>query len=359
MLTLDEPNKGFGTLGGNLVIFSGKSYAYKLAFENITVSTTLSETVAVKRLETGVNQGALCQEAIVPIGDSLAYLTNEVALRIISDPDKLTGITPGTFSNPIKPDFDAEDWLDSSDKPDAFGIWYKNMLIFSAPQGSHLYMLNFVENADGKLVRYWNSPQIFPVGPLSIIDSGTGNNLSNGDKLHGHSNSVPETYLLFDGASDGQYAGMEMTEKLPIDAKAVFAYQSYGKRAELKCFDEFYVEGEITTNTTDLTLGLNYDYGGMTQQLEKTIDGSDTDILEGVLGFNSLAQQSLAVNPLGGLLNAPSDARKFRVLFEIAREDFNEIQDIYSTNEVDRYWAIIARGANVTLSPRKLINIKK
>ena len=77
------------------------------------------------------------------------------------------------------------------------------------------------------------------------------------------------------------------------------------------------------------------------------------------IGFNSLAQQSLAVNPLGGFLNAPSDARKFRVIFEIPKEDFNEIQDIYSTNEVDRYWAIIARGCNATLSPRKLINIKK
>lgn len=353
LLTLDDTTRAINSIGKTLLVFAGRSSIFKAQYTQITVGSTLAETVAVKKIDTGVDQGALNHECVVPIGDALAYLSNEVAVRIIQNPEELTGINPKTFSNPIKPDFDAETWVTSSDVPDAFGVWYKNTLIFTAPQASHMYQLNFLEDADGKLLRFWNPPQVLPIGAMSIIDSG------DGSKLHGHSNAVPETYLLFDGQTDGNYDGIANEEKLPIDAKAVFAYNNYKDRANLKTFDEYYVEGEITPNTIDLLMRLDYDFDGATQQIENTIDGSDEDILEGSVGFNSLSQQSLAINPLGGLLNPPSNARKFRVVFEIAREDFHEIRAVFSTNEVDRYWAIIAHGANTIKSRRKPTSIKK
>lgn len=347
LLTLDSPTRAISSLGKRLIVFAGLSFAYKMEYEQITVSTTLVETLKIKRLDIGINQGALNQECIVPIGDSLAYLSNEVALRIINNPEDLMGIDPKTFSNPIKPDFDAEDWTD------AFGYWYKNILIFNSTVNSRMYMLNFLEDADGKLLRFWNPPQVLPAGPMSVINSGSG------PLLHIHSNAVPETYLAFDGQSDGQYANMDVNDKLPIQAIAKFAYEDYDDPARLKNFDEYYIEGEITSNTTALLLDLNYDFEGSTQQLEKTIDGSDEDILEGLVGANSLAQQSLTLNPLGGLLNPPSTARKFRVVFEIAKEDFHEIQDTYSTNDVDVYWAILRRGSNASLSARRDNSIRK
>ncbi len=346
-LTLDDPNRALATLGKLPLIFSGRSSVYKVEYEQLTVGSNLAETIKVKKLDAGVNQGALNQESVVQIGDSLAYLSNEVALRIINNPEDLTGIDPRTFSNPIKPDFDAEDWTD------AFGFWDKNILFYTAPVGGRMYMLNFVEDADGKLMRFWNPPQTLPVGAMSIIDSGSG------FFLHGHSNATPESYLLFYGTSDGQYTDMEAEAKLPINAKAVFAYNNFGDRARLKTFDEYYVEGEITPNTQDLTLTLSYNFEGVTQEIERTIDGGDEGLLEGVLGFNSLAQQSLGTNPLGGLLNPPATARKFRVVFEIAKEDFHEIQDSYETNAVDEYWAIISRGSNTTLSPRRNTSIRR
>jgi hypothetical protein len=354
-ITLEETARGFIILGEYLITFAGRESAYKSKFEQLAIGSTLCETVQTTKLNMGVNQGALCQEAIVPLGNAFAYLTNEVALRIISNPEDLTGVNPKTLSTPIKPDFDAEKWWNSSHIPDVFGIWYKNMLIFSLPQASHLYILNYTEDADGKLWRYWNPPQIFPVGPMSIIDLNDGN----GGRLYGHSNGVPESYLLFDGASDGVYSGIASADKLPIEAKAVFAYNNFGKKGMLKNFDEYYVDGEITPNTTDLIMTLDYDYDGQTQKIEKNIDGSDEDILEGSIGFNSLAQQSLALNPLGGLLNPPADARRFRAVYEIAKEDFFELRVTFSTNEVDRYWAIINHGSNIELSKRKPINIFK
>ena len=345
-LTLDGPTRGIASLGSNLLIGAGKSVIFKVVFEQIAVGSTLAETAKIKRLDVGVNQGFLSQESIVPVGNTVFYLTNEVALRTIESPDNLAGINPKTLSNPIKPDFDAEDW------DNAFGMWYKNALYYSAPDASHLYMLNFVEDADGKLFRFWNPPQVLPVGAMTLIEVGAV------EQLYAHSNGVPETYLLFDGSSDGVYDGMAVEDKLPIEARARFAYNNYKKKGVLKTFDEYYVEGEITPATKELSLILRYDFNGVTQTLTKNIDGSDEDILEGSVGINSLAQQSLAVNPLGGLLNPPSDARKFRCIFEIAREDFFELQAEFYTNDADKYWAILTHGANAQLSNRKPINIK-
>lgn len=346
LLTLDNPTKGITSLGSNLLIGAGKSVIFKVLFETIAVGSTLAESAKIRRLDVGINQGFLNQESIVPVGNTILYLTNEVALRVIENPDNLVGINPKTLSNPIKPDFDAEDW------DNAFGTWSKNTLYVVAPDASHVYMLNFVEDADGKLFRFWNPPQVLPVRALTNIE------IDGVEQLYGHSNAVPETYLLFDGASDGQYTDMAVEDKLPIEARAVFAYNNYKKKGILKRFDEYYVEGEITPATTGLEMILRYDFDGVTQEITKTIDGSNEDILEGQVGINSLAQQSLAINPLGGLLNPPSDARKFRCIFEIASEDFFEVQVEFTTSDIDKYWAILSHGSNAELSRRKPINIK-
>lgn len=354
LLTLDAPCRGFASIGQSFLVFAGDSSLFKVKYNQLAVGATLAETLSIDKLSIGVNQGLLNQESVLSVGDTLAYLSNEVALRVITEPTELEGINPKTYSNPIKPDFDNEDW------EGVFMAWYKNIIFITAPVNSRMYMLNFVEDADGKTFRFWNPPQTLPVGALSLIREDIDEQLT----LHGHSNSVPESYLLFDGLSDGQYEDMDVNDKISIDARAIFAYNSFGKKDQLKNFDEYFVMGEVTPNTNDLSIVLNYDFAGETQVIERTIDGSDEDILEGNVGFNSLAQTSLADNPLGGLLdsgliNIPPDARRFRVDFEIAKEDFYELQVGFNTNERDRYWSIIAHGPNVSLSTRRNINIRK
>ena len=206
-------------------------------------------------------------------------------------------------------------------------------------------MLEFVEDADGKLRRFWQPPQILPVRAFSFLAG----------VLYIHSNSVPETYKLFDGYSDTA----SDDSKLPINAIATFAYNTYGKRALEKNFDEYYVEGEISPSTVDLLLTLGYNYGGYKQIIYKTINGTDENILEDVVDVNALGQAALGQQPLGGLFNAPADAKKFRVIFEIARESCNEMQTIFSSNEIDRFWSIIAFGGNIVLSKQRSINIKQ
>ena len=339
LLVQNAPTNGLGALGSTLITFSGRNDIYTTQFQQLDVGGTLSETMHIRKLETGVNQSAQSHDVIIPMGNAIAYLSYEPALRIIETPTDLEEIIQRTISDPIKPDFDAETWTN------AHGLWHRNRIYLSAPSSSKLYIFEFARDANGKRKNFWQAPQTLPVRALSIIS----------EDIHGHSNAVPETYKLFDGLSDTS----SDDDKLPINAVAKFAYRLFGKRANLKNFDEYYVEGEISASTKDLSLILNYDFGGFTQQIEKTIDGTDSDIVFEPILTAGFGQSPFGQQPYGGALEEPTDTPKFHVIFEIAREDFHELQAVFETNEIDRQWSILAHGPNAKISPRINTVIKK
>lgn len=341
LFTLDDTAKGYGILAEKLVIFAGRSSIYEASPLEITVGSTLTETFQVKKYQAGDNQSAQSQEVIVQVGQSIIYLSHEPAVRELVSLEQISGgAEPRTLSNPIKPDFDAEDWTN------ACAAWYKNGYYLTAPANGRLYILEYVEDADGKLRRFWQTPQTIFVRALTPYDG----------KLYGHSSAVIETYYLFDPDMFSDINSDD--EKMAIHCVWKYAYRNYGDRVNMKTFDEYFVEGEISPST-DTLLTLNYDFGGFTQQIEKTIEGSDGDILLETLVNTSLGQQPLGQSPLGGSIIAPDNTAKFRVIFEIAKEDFTEMQDVYETNSVDKYFAVIARGANAQISRRQNNVIKK
>lgn len=340
LLTLDASAQGFGNLNKSLVVFAGKHAIFEGTYKQLTVSTTKTESMDVKKYEVGVNQSAQSQETIVPIGNSILYLSHEPAIRELLSLEQVSGgKLPTTLSNPIKPDFDAADWTN------ACALWHKNALHITAPNDGIMFILEYKEDADGRVRRFWQPPQTLPVRALSSYDS----------NIYGHSNASPETYLLFDPAlfSDTNAAG----EKVPIPCVAKLAYKSYGKRALLKCFDEYFVEGEISASTT-IDVTLYYDYGGYTQTTSRQIDGGDFNISEETLLNASLAQQPPGSQPLGGTLSSPDNTLKFRAILEIAKEDFFELQAVFSSDAEDAYWGILAHGANAKISTRQPNNKK-
>ncbi len=342
LLTLDNPAKGFGELENSLIIFAGRSSIYQVAPKDITVGTTLAETFEVEKYQTGVGQSAINQEVIQQIGNTLVFLTYEPAVRELPSPSALqAGEQVRTLSNPIKPDMDAEDWTNAA------AIWYKNGYYLSAPANGRVYILQYREDADGRLRRFWQPPQTMFIAEFTVID----------DALYGHSSVVSTTYKLFDSDAYSDYLPDGVT-KLPIKQVAKFAYRNYKDRVNLKNFDEYFIEGEIG-GSTQLLMTLYYDFGGATQKIERIIDGGDQDILLETLLNTSLAQQPLGQQPLGGSTDAPTDAAKFRVVFEQAKEDFVEMQDVYETDDVDKYWSIISRGANAQVSRRRNVGIMK
>jgi hypothetical protein len=334
ILTLDDTTRGFVTLQERLLVFGGNDSIYQVEFLELDVGGAVKETVKVKKYQTGLNQGAKSPETIVSVGNSIIYLSNEPAVRELVSPEQIAGGSdPRTLSNPIKPDMDAETWTN------ACATWYKNAYYLSAPTNGRVYILEFKEDADGKLRRFWQAPQTMFIRPFSPYNG----------KLYGHSASVPESYYLFDPVTFSDINSSD--EKTAIKCVAKFAYRNYGDRANLKNFDEYFVEGEISPATT-ITTTINYDFGGATQSIEDSIDGSDFNILEETLEAVSLAQQPLGQQPLGGSVDSPDNTAKFRAILEIAKEDFFEMQAIYETDDIDKYWAILAHGPNAQLSTR-------
>lgn len=353
LLTLDSPINGFGTVGNNIIAFCGRSSMFAAGFSKIAVpqsaaNAIISEQLDVKKINAGVDQSAQSQELIVPIGNALLYLSFEPALRIIRNPSDVAGIDPDTYSNPIKPDMDGIDWTGAS------LLWFKNAAYLSAPSVSRLYILEFMQDANGSTRRFWQAPQILPVGALAIIS----------DALYGHSNVVPESYALFDGGADGDYTGIATADRIPFKAVAFFAY-SYeyfvktrlkgfigSSRSVLKNFDQYYSEGEVRPGTK-ITLRLLYDFGGATQVVNKVIDGSDSGIVQEDVNLSSLGQSSFGTQPVGGSSVEPSDKLRYKVTFDIPKEDYYILGEEYSVEAVDAYFAVISRGPNAQISPRR------
>ena len=334
LLTLDSYGVGFAPQEDAMYVTAGKDDWYKSEFEQITVSTTLAETLKIKKLKTAPGQAARSHDFITKIGNYVAFLTNEPALRLLGRVENIENPQLTAISNPIKPDFDAETWTNGHI------LFHKNRIYLSAPTNSKVYINQIIEDDQGNVKRFWQAPQILPARRFSNIA---------GD-LHFHSNAVPETYVAFDGTNDNENS---------INAIAKFAYNSYGDRVTQKAFDEYFTEGYISSNTT-LTLTLNYDFDGFTQSIEKEIDGNDADILFEVSQDDSLGNNPLGDVSLGGSGEAGSNQlSKFRIIHGIPKTDFWEIQAVYSTDGVDQQFEILAQGPNATLATNIPISIMK
>lgn len=340
LLTLDDPGKAFGELEQKLIIFAGKSSIYQVDPQEITVGSTLTETLNVKKYQTGLNESAQSQDVVAQVNSTIVYLTHEPAVRELYSTSELQGGgKPRTLSNPIKPDMDAETWTNATAR------WHKNAYWLSAPTNGHVYILEYREDADGKLRRFWQAPQIMFIGAWGTLDG----------VLYGHSSAVPETYQIMDTTAFSDVNSSD--EKMAMRCVAKFAYRNFGDRARLKNFDEYFVEGEVSP-ATDVLHTLMYDYGGSTRTLETTIEGDNAEILEETIENVALGQQPLGEQPLGGSLSTPPSTAKYRAIIEIAKEDFFEIQETFETDDVDKYWSVIARGQNAQMSSRQAINKK-
>lgn len=334
LLVLDNPCNAIRGLRDKVIIFAGRDDIYINQFAQLDVSGVLTETLKIQKLKTTTGQSAQSQALTTNFGDSLAFITFEPALRILQDVANIAEPQIRTFSNPIKPDFDAEDFTNAD------MLFDGQRINIATPVNGKFYILEFKEDADGNIRRFWQPPQILPIRRLSIIDGA----------LHGHSSAVTESYKLFDGTNDLGNSFRSI---------AAFAYNTYKERINMKSFDEYFTEGFISANTT-IKLTLNYDFDGFTQTIVKTIDGSDDDIIFFTTSLGSLGDSPLGDISLGGEGSTGEEVLpKFRIIHEIPRQDFFEIQAIYEIDDTDERFQILSHGPNALLSKNMPTQIKK
>ncbi len=333
LLVLGDRPQAFAALDGQMHISAGRDTWYRVGFLEITVSTTLAEIITVKEVKKGGEKGAQSQELVLELGDEIVYVSHEPALRSLGSLEELEGLQLRTLSDPIKPDFDSEDFTNGNIK------FHREKILISAPVNSKIYILQFKEDEEsGDITRFWQPPQILPVRNF-MLRSGT---------LYGHSNVVSETYELFTGTND---------EGLPMKAVARFSYRGFGNRANEKEFDEYYIEGYISANTV-ISTTIRYDFQGSSGIIEETIDIlNNPDIKFEAEDSNILGDEGLGDGGLGIEFDAATTP-KFRTILELEKTDNFEYQIEFSSDDVDQQWEILSHGPNVAVAPTESSFIK-
>lgn len=316
LITLDSSPVGFVVEDSSMYISGSKDDWYQT---KITLSSDLqNESLNVIKLKSGPGQGAYSQESIGNIKNSVIYFSNEKTIDTIGRVENIDTPQSRPISDSIKSELLS---YDITIPPHI--KYHKSKTYVAFPSESKVLVYDHIR-------KFWLPPWTLPVRRFAIID---------GD-LYGHSNAVPETYKLLTGTTDNGN---------PINAIAAFVYRNYGRRDWPKCFDEWYTEGYIDPGT-NLELVLKYDFGGFTTIKEKTIEGSNANLLFFTTVDNSLGKNPIGDQPIGSITDNPANLAKFRAIAELGKTDFYEVQVVYSSNQDGAQWELLAFGGNATIS---------
>ena len=321
---LDEFNIGFKTnIGGtgdeSLVMFAGNDWIYRVEFQ-IIGDTSVIETVNVKPIFVSEGQGAISQELISKVRNSIVFINGDNELVDLGQFEDFSTLTQIPISDPVRPDFVAANFTDGAIR------FFKNNLYVTAPASGKMFIFAFRENNK----RFWQPPQTLPVGQMTDY----------GGDLIGHSNAVTESYKLFTGTNDNTK---------PVSFKAHFAYSNSGSREKLKNFDKYFTEMYVSSNAV-ITHKLVYEYLGAKQIQQYTYFGTSTDFLFTPNLLASLGVNSLGTSPLGGSPSEPTNLQKYRRFKKVAPVDHYEFQVRYESDELDTQFKILCHGANPVLS---------
>lgn len=346
-ITLDATCTGFAAQDTSMNVFAGPDWIYNVYFgpgtptqpntqssDVVSGTTLIYEGISTTALKISPGQGAISQESVFKVKNSVMFLTNEPAIddlgRVV---DNLALPEAITITDSIKNDFLNYDLVG------AWGLYFKYFLYIVIPAEQKIIVYNFSHG-------WWEAPQTFNFSRLSII----------GGALYAHSNAVPETYRLFiDNPLDPNVVYSDNGN--PIEAIAYFSYQNFGMRGERKHFTELYVEGYLSSNTT-ITCGSKYDFGGFSGEQTYSVLGNNSTFLVYTFADNSIGKVPIGKNPVGSITDSVQNTPKFRHIFTSANIDFSEWQFFAQSNDVNQQWSFLAFGPDVSISENQLGDLK-
>lgn len=357
VVILDAPAKGIGVRGGSAHVFYGTSWLAIISFNQITISSTLSEQTLVQKVALGGNCAAQAHELIDALSDNIIYLDQANQLRSFGAFRNIASAKAVSLSQAIQEELAEEDFTLGSLKviTDRRG----DLIYINAPNSGKTYVYQERSSQDGAgnimAERFWQPPQLWNITTVDLLNG----------RAVGFSNSNPQMYYLWDTS---QWYDDSPSGQLPYQSIALFAYTNRGRRQGKINFDKVYWEGYIATNS-QLFGGIYYDYQGSATLLSPVInDPEDDDVLTSKQLFTgvvppSLGDASLGDNPLGDGLNTQPDDQallpKFRVITDVPQVDcFEYAVMIYSPNAGAR-WELLAFGTNASLAFAQAAEIRK
>ncbi len=326
--TLDDFNIGFSTnIGGNglesLVMFAESDWIYRVEFQETGGDTVILESAKVKPIIVSSGQGAVAQELISKMGNSIVFINRYNELIELGEFENFSGLNQTPLSDSIRPDFVSADFTGGAIR------FLRNNLYITAPLSNRMFVLSFRE-VDGVSNAFWQAPQTLPVGQMTDYN-GT---------LIGHSGSVNESYTMFTGTSDNGRA---------IECKAHFAYQNHAAREKLKNFNKYFTEMYLSTNAV-ITHKIVLEYLGAKGIREYTYSGTDIEHIFDPNPSAALGVNALGTSPLGSYINEISNFKKYRRFKPVIAEDVYEYQIRYEMDTLDGRFQLVSHGANAMIS---------
>lgn len=329
---LDATPTAFIAQSDAMYISAGRDYWYRSDF--VLSSDLTKESFTFGRLKTSDSQGARSQGYVTKMKNQIVYVSDEPIINsfgpvknVLNDPQVVN------MSDSIKNDINAYTFTNVSGH-----AFYTNYFVYiSIPANAVVRIWNVLR-------KYWEAPQVMPVGRFYKTGDG---------KLYGHSAITDASYQLF-------ATGVYSDNLNPINAIAAFPYmaQEGGSAAQKKFFNKFFTEGYMSTNTT-LTLGINYDFGGYSGVYSNNISGADTRKTFNRITDGSLGENPLGTEPIGTILNLPASALvpKFRSIDTFVPVNNFEFQVVYSSNDVDQNWSLLRFGPAVSAAKDNPVEI--
>ena len=323
-MTFDNCTIGFVQDNNVMYVTAGNQDYYEIT-RNMTADAT-GETFKIRKLRSGPGQAPISANAIVRVKNGIIIITQEHTVDWLTNIQNISTPQSLPLSDPIKNDFD------SYDLTGVTGKYINNQLYVAIPAENLIRIYDFDK-------AMWFPPHDIPVSFFSIVDN----------HLYGHSNSSDVSYKLEDGLTDDGVA---------IDFIAAFAYRQYGDRSKYKNYDEYYNELYMS-EATNVTVTHKYEFGGSESVVEKTISGTDTELMFAPAYDNSLGKEPLGKNPLGGTATDVSVLNKYRCIHELKKVDFFENQITFSSSDSGAQFEIIAHGPNIQMSTNIPRSIKR
>lgn len=298
----------------SLMFGAGTNEFFQLSYQ--LSQDNANELVRMVKLKTAAGSGLISKGAIGNIKNSVAYISREPALDLLSNVEN----NNVPISDPIKNDFDTYNFTGAHVK------YWKRSIYIAIPSSGIVLIYDLMR-------KLWQPPQTMPIGRLAII----------GDWLYGHSSISNETYKLFIGTNDN---GNQISQI------ARFAYNNGGKRDRLKNLSEFWSDGYITPNAELIHTAL-YGFEGILGNKSFSILGGDNSVTNPI-GGSPLGDESLGNNPLGGdnldpLTGLPGTNSTLVRFYQVDTAnllDYPEYFMEYKMNTLDGQFALVGYGSN-------------
>lgn len=340
LLTLDAAARGISVQQKHAIIGDSRSGFYSISFQNITVSTTLTQQTIVDKVETAQLSGFQAHEFIDVLGDTVLYLDNLNQLRSIGAYRNLNQTKYPSLSLAIQTELEEQDFTGGHLR--VIG----DTIFITSPTTGIDYMYQVREEVDrtGNIIseKLWHPPQIRNVARYAVIDG----------IIYGHSNANPQIYQIFD--TNQWHDDSPSGDPIGYDSVALFAYKDSGKPQALVSFDKTYFEGYMASGSNVYCI-LYFDYQGASGIGNYIINSIATPAIF-FAGANapSLGDSSLGDNPLGTGLTPESNDQELLPKFRAIR-DVNPINNFEHAIEVwssdpDARWELLSLGTNMTLA---------